>query len=125
MTDVGYLVLVYLHQYQHEQVQDGNRTAGESQTEDSVNKDSEEYFGENISDFEVETWETVEHEGDPVQRRAVTLDGVTAVSVPEKPAEDDDPDLPGRTIQVRTGGGETFVPQVEIVEVQDHNPDEA
>jgi hypothetical protein len=116
-------MLVYLHQYKHEEVAfDDNRTTGESQTEDSVNKDSEEYFGENISDFDVETWETVDHDGDPIQRRALTLGDVTAISVPQDPAEDDDPDLPGRTTQIRTGGGERFIPQVDIVEVQDENP---
>jgi hypothetical protein len=116
-------MLVYLHQYQHEQVQDGNRTTGESQTEDSVNKDAEEYFGENMSNLDVETWETVEHDGDPIQRRTVTLEAA-AVSVPQNPAEDDDPDLPGRTLQIRTGDGQTFVPQAKIVEVEDHNPDD-
>lgn len=117
-------MLVYLHQYQHEQVEDGNRTAGESQTEDSVDKDPEEYFDENTNDLDVDTWETVEHEGDPIQRRTVTFQAA-AVSVPQEPADDDDPDLPGRTLQVRTGDGETFVPQARIVEVEDHNPDEA
>ncbi|WP_254544144.1 hypothetical protein [Halomarina pelagica] len=112
-------MFVHVYQYQHEQVQDGRRTAGESQTEDSVNKDAEEYFGESMADLDVETWETVEYEGDPIQRRALTLDDVVAVSVPREPADDDDPDLPGRTLQVRTGGGETFIPQAEIVEVQD------
>lgn len=117
-------MLVYLYQYQHEQVEEGNRTAGESQTEDSVAHDDEEYFGEDVSEMDAETWETVEHEGDPVQRRSITLEGVVAVSVPRQPAEDDDPALPGRTLQIRMGGGETFVPQAEIVEVQDQNPAE-
>ncbi|WP_458204505.1 hypothetical protein [Haladaptatus sp. NG-SE-30] len=118
-------MLVHVHQYQHEQVEDGNRTAGESQTEDSVNKDTEEYFGTSMSDFDVEIWETVEHEDDPIQRRSITIDEVVALSVPEEPADDDDPDLPGQTIQIRTGGEEQFIPQAEIVEVQDANPDEA
>ncbi|WP_129113518.1 hypothetical protein [Halegenticoccus tardaugens] len=112
-------MLVYLYQYKHEEVEDGNRTAGESQTEDSVDKDSEEYFGEDMSDLAVETWETVERDGDPIQRRTITLDEVVAISVPEELADDDDPDLPGRTTQIRTGGGERFIPQVEILEVQE------
>jgi len=120
-------MLVHLHQYQHEQVEDGNRTAGESQTEDSVNPESEEYFGDDMDDLapDAEAWETVEHDGDPVQRRTITIDEVVAISVPQEPTEDDDPALPGRTTQIRTGGDETFVPQVEIVEVQDGNPDES
>ena len=117
-------MLASLYQHKHEEVADENRTAGESQTEDSVNKDAEEYFGTNMDDLDVETWATVEYEGDPIQRRTVVLDDVVAISVPEEPAEDDDPDLPGQTIQVRTGGGEEFVSQAEIVEVQDAAPDE-
>ncbi|MDL5362483.1 hypothetical protein [Halalkalicoccus sp. NIPERK01] len=118
-------MLVHLHQYKHEEVDfDDNRTTGESQTEDSVNKDSEEYFGENIQDFDVETWETVEYEGDPIQRRTLTIGGVAAVSVPQDENEEDDPDLPGRTIQIRTGGGQEFVEQAVFVEAQDENPDQ-
>lgn len=113
-------MLAYLHQYQHEQVEDTNRTAGESQTEDSVNKDSEEYFGANIESFEAETWETVEYDGDPVQRRSVTVGDVTAVSARQ---ESDDPSLPGQQVQVRMAGGEEeFVEQAVIVEVQDEQP---
>ncbi|WP_306056383.1 hypothetical protein [Natronococcus wangiae] len=116
-------MLVHFHQYKHEEVQfDDNRTTGESQTEDSVDKEPEEYFGESIDDFDVATWETVEHEGDPIQRRDVTINGVTAVSVPEQPTDEDDPDLPGRTIQLRMGGGIEYFDQAAIVEVQDEEP---
>ena len=116
-------MLVDLKQYKHEEVQfDDNRTTGESQTEDTVDKDSEEYFGENIDTFDAETWETTEYEGDPIQRRYVTIGGVTAVSVPQEPTDEDDPDLPGRTIQLRMGGGIEHLEQAEIVEVQDENP---
>lgn len=116
-------MLVHLHQYKHEEVAfDDNRTAGESQTEDAVNKDSEEYFEENIEKFGVDTWETVEYEGDPVQRRTVSISGVTAVSVPQDSTEEDDPDLPGRTIQFRFGGGIEFLDQAVFVEAQDEEP---
>lgn len=116
-------MLVHLHQYKHEEVEfDDNRTTGESQTEDSVNKDSEEYFGENIEKFDADTWETVEYEGDPIQRRTLTLDGVTAVSVPQDSNDEDDSDLPGRTIQLRLGGGQEFVEQSVFVEAQDNAP---
>jgi hypothetical protein len=116
-------VFVNLKQYKHEEVQfDDNRTTGESQTEDTVNKDAEEYFGEDMDEFDVETWETVEYEDDPIQQRYVTIGGVTAVSVPQEPTDEDDPDLPGRTIQLRMGGGIEHLEQAEIVEVQDDNP---
>ncbi|MFC6718155.1 hypothetical protein ACFQGT_11000 [Natrialbaceae archaeon GCM10025810] len=119
-------MLVHLRQYKHEEVQfDDNRTTGESQTEDSVNPESEEYFGEDLEELDVETWETVEHEGDPVQRRSVTMEGVTAVSVPEQPTDEDDPDLPGRTLQLRLGGGIEYLEQAEIVEIQDLSPEES
>ena len=117
-------MLVNLTQYKHEEVDfDDNRTTGESQTEDSVDKDSEEYFARDIEEFDVETWETVEYEGDPIQQRYVTMSGVTAVSVPQNPTDEDDPDLPGRTIQLRMGGGIEYVEQAEIVEVQDEEPE--
>lgn len=117
-------MLVDLRQYKHEEVQfDDNRTTGESQTEDSLDTDSEEYFARDMEEFEVETWETVEHEGDPIQQRYLSLDGITAVSVPQEPTEEDDPDLPGRTIQIRAGGGIEHFRQAEVVEVQDENPE--
>ncbi|MFC4248642.1 hypothetical protein ACFOZ7_17215 [Natribaculum luteum] len=118
-------MLVHLQQYKHEEVQfDDNRTTGESQTEDTLDKDSEEYFGENIDRFDVVTWETIEHDGDPIQRRDVTIRGVTAVSVPKQPTDEDDPNLPGKTIQFRMGGGIEYLEQAKIVEVQDEEPAE-
>jgi hypothetical protein len=75
-----------------------------------------------MDEFDVETWETVEYEDDPIQQRYVTIGGVTAVSVPQEPTDEDDPDLPGRTIQLRMGGGIEHLEQAEIVEVQDDNP---
>lgn len=113
-------MLVQIRQYKHEEVQfDDNRTTGESQTEDTVNPDAEDYFGTDMDDLDIETWDTVEHEGDPIQRRSLTIDGVTAVSVPREPTDEDDPDLPGQTLQLRMGGGIENVAQAEIVEVQD------
>ncbi|WP_265110240.1 hypothetical protein [Halosolutus halophilus] len=117
-------MLVQLRQYKHEEVQfDDNRTTGESQTEDTVNPDSGEYFDKDFDEFDVETWETVDHEGDPIQRRSVTIDGVTAVSVPQDSIDEGDPDLPGQTIQVRMEGGIEQLDRAAIVEVQDENPE--
>lgn len=116
-------MLVHLTQYKHEEVQfDDNRTTGESQTEDAVNPDAADYFGADMDEFEVETWETVEHDGDPIQRRSVTVDGVTAVSAPRDSDTEDDSDLPGRTIQLRMEGERTSLEHAEIVEVQDETP---
>ncbi|EMA38335.1 hypothetical protein [Halobiforma nitratireducens] len=118
-------MLVHLRQYKHEEVQfDDNRTTGESQTEDSVDKGPEAYFGKNIDDFDLETWETIEYENDPIQRREVSVDGVTALSIPNEPTDADDPGLPGRTLQLRLGGGMEFLANAQLVEAQDGNPQE-
>lgn len=113
-------MLTYLHQYKHEEVDfDDNRTAGESQTEDAVDKDPEEYFGEDL-ELEADTWETIEYDGDPIQRREIEIDGVTAVSVPEDLATEDD--LPGRTVQVRVAGGVEHFDHAQVIEVEDPDP---
>lgn len=116
-------MLVDLYQYKHEEVQfDDERTTGESQTEDSLDKGSEEYFGEDIEEFDGDTWETVEYEGDPIQRREISVSGVTAVSVPRDSTEDDDSGLPGETVQLRMGGGVEYVERAVVVEAQDPDP---
>jgi hypothetical protein len=116
-------MLVDLYQYKHEEVQfDDNRTTGESQTEDTVDKGSQEYFGDDIDQFEGDTWETIEYEGDPIQRRELSISGVTAVSVPKGSADEDGDDLPGKTIQLRLGGGIEHVENAEFIEAQDPNP---
>ncbi|APX95271.1 hypothetical protein [Natronorubrum daqingense] len=112
-----------LTQYKHEEVQfDDNRTTGESQTEDSVNPDAEDYFGTEMDELGVETWETVEYEDDPIQRRSITVDGVTAISVSQESIDADEQDLPGRPIQLHVGAGTTTLEHAEIVEVQDETP---
>ncbi|SEQ93640.1 hypothetical protein [Natrinema salaciae] len=120
-------MLVQFRQYKHEEVQfDDNRTTGESQTEDAVNPEGEEYFGKDVAELDVETWETVEYEGDPIQRRSLTVDGVTAVSVPQDATDGDEDEsgLPGTTVQLRMEGGIESFERAAIVEVQDENPQE-
>ena len=122
-------MLVTLYQYKHEEVQfDDNRTTGESQTEDSVETDAESYFGDDL-DQEHTTWETVEYEGDPIQRRELSFEQVTALSAPtdeiDSAATDDDADdeaLPGSTYQVRIGGDSEYVANTVLVEAQDPDP---
>ena len=117
-------MLVHLRHYKHEEVDfDDNRTTGESQTEDAVDRESEEYFGEDL-DLSGTTWETVEYRGDPVQRREVELDGVTAVSLPENEEEQEEAsdDLPGETVQIRYGGGVEHLENAVLVEAEDANP---
>jgi len=118
-------VLVDLFQYKHEEVQfDDNRTTGESQTADTLDMDGEEYFGADIEEFEGDTWETVEYEGDPIQRREISVSGVTAVSVPADRTDEGDSDLPGTTVQLRLGGGVEHVENAVFVEAQDPNPEQ-
>ncbi|SFR69486.1 hypothetical protein [Halogeometricum limi] len=119
-------MLVRLHQYKHEAVQiDDNRTPGESQTADSIERDPEEYFGTEL-DVDAATWATVEYEDDPIQRREVTLDGVTAVSLPsDVGGSSDDPGLPGETVQVRHEGTIEEFENSRLVEATDSDPDEA
>lgn len=113
-------MLVHLQQYKREEVDiDDERTAGESQTEDAVDREPEEYFGGDL-DLSGATWETVEYRGDPVQRREVELDGVTAVSMPQD--QDTESDLPGRTVQIRYGGGVEHLENAELVEAEDADP---
>lgn len=114
-------MLVYLNQYKREEVDmDDNRTTGESQTEESVDPDPEEYFGEDL-DLGA-TWETAEYDGDPVQRREIEIDGVTAVSIPDRP-EGPDADLPGSTIQVRKEGAVEQFDHAVLVEAEDPDPE--
>lgn len=114
-------MLITLHQYKHEEVQfDDNRTTGESQTEDSVDKDPEQYFGEDV-DIDADVWETVEYEGSPIQRREISLDDVTAVSVPSN-LDGGDADLPGTTVQVRRDGGIEQLEHAVLVEAEDPEP---
>ncbi|WP_135820942.1 hypothetical protein [Halostella litorea] len=116
-------MIVDLYQYKHEEVQfDDNRTTGESQTEDSLDKGGEEYFGADVEEFEGDTWETVEYDGDPIQRREISVTGVTAVSVPADPTDEGDGDLPGSTVQLRLGGGVEHVEHAAVIEAQDPNP---
>lgn len=110
-------MLVHLDQYQHDDADDSVRSAGAVSPETSA----EDYFGS--ESVEAGEWERVDLDGETVLRRSSSHDGIAAVSVPEERADGDDPDLPGRTIQLRTAGGETrYVEQAVIVEVQDADP---
>ena len=115
-------VLLHLYQYTHEELQyDDNRTAGESQTEDAVDQDPESYFGEEL-DLDADTWETVEYDDSPVQRRELVFDDVTAVSRPADPGAED-PSLPGGPVQVRKEGSVEEFENTHIVEAEDPAPE--
>ena len=115
-------MLVHLHQYAHEELQyDDNRTSGEAQTEEGVDRDPESYFGEEL-DLDAATWETVEYDDAPVQRRELVFDDVTAVSRPADP-ETGDPSLPGGPLQVRRSGSVEEFENTHVVEAEDPTPD--
>lgn len=110
-------MLVYLNEYKHDE-------AGESvrEGEEVVDTDAEEYFGKDELGPE-DDWERVEHDGETILKKSSSHDGITAISIPEEDSDADDPDLPGRTIQLRKPGEDTFyVAQAEIVEAIDEDP---
>ena len=105
-------MLVYLHEYRPDDA--GNAREGEP-----LDLDSESYF--DVDDLTLDEWEYVRRDDRDLQRRSRQFDEVTAVSVPEGPADDDD-DLPGKTIQLRLDGGSEYVEHAELIEVQDASP---
>lgn len=113
-------MLTHLHQYKREEVDfEDNRTAGASQTEEGVDRDPKEYFGEDLG-LEADTWETVEYDGEPIQRREIEIDEVTAVSVTED--LETESDLPGKPVQIRRDGGVEQFDHAQVIEVEDPEP---
>ena len=111
-------MLVHFEQYQRDEADDAVRSAGDV----APDRDADDYFGKD--DLDAEEWERVTEDDETLLRRSVTIDEVTAVSVPqdEEDEEEADDDLPGETIQLRIGGTEEYVENARIVEVQDRNP---
>jgi hypothetical protein len=108
-------MLVYLHRYREE---DAEEAAGDHSVDDPPH-DSEGYF--DVDELETDAWERVDYDGRSVLRKVVTYDGVMAISVPQDYTESGD--LPGGTIQLRTQGGEEYVEQAVVFEVQDASPE--
>lgn len=106
-------MLVHLRQYDSDDATESVRSEGDVDPD----RDPEAYFGED--DLDAEEWERVTEDGRTLLRRPVSLDDVTAVSVPRESSDDD---LPGETLQIRVGGEERYVENAEIVEVQDRSP---
>ena len=106
-------MLVNLEQYQHDDADDEVRSEGDV----SPDRDADDYFGKD--DLAAEEWERVTEGDQTLLRRSMTLEEVTAVSVPREETHED---LPGMTIQIRKGGEEEYVDNARIVEVQDPNP---
>lgn len=110
-------MLVYLYEYRRD---DAGETVRHG--EEVVDTDAEEYFGTDEPGPD-EEWERIDAEGEVILRKASTHDDVAAVAMPEEEAESDDSGLPGRTLQIRTAGGDSyFVEQAEIVEAIDDDP---
>ena len=110
-------MLVYLHQYREDDAKETVRSG----TDVTPDTDESAYFG--VDDLDLDEWERIERDGRVLQRRAVEYDGVAAVSVPRDDGDGDgDEDLPGSTLQIRTGGGTEYVENAVIVEAQDADP---
>ncbi|WP_435180129.1 hypothetical protein [Halorussus sp. AFM4] len=106
-------MLVNLEQYQHDDADDAVRSGGDVDPD----RDADDYFG--TDDLDAEEWERVTEDGETLLRRSMTLEEVTAVSVPREQTHED---LPGVTVQIRKGGEEEYVDNARIVEVQDPDP---
>ena len=110
-------MLVYLNEYRKD---DASETVREG--EEVADTDSESYFGADDPGLE-DDWERIDYEGRTVLKKSSSHEEITAISVPEKGTEEDDPDLPGRTIQLRKPGEDTYyVRQAEIIEAIDEDP---
>lgn len=108
-------MLVYLHQYR-----EGDATGNKQRdVGDDVEHDSEEYF--NTDDLTADEWEQFDYKGKSLNRKVVEFEDVTAVSVPKDHLEEQD-DIPGVTIQIRTQGGQEYVENATIIEVTDPEP---
>jgi hypothetical protein len=105
-------MLVYLHQYRED---DANETV-RSDADVDPDVDEEEYF--DVDDLPLDEWERVERGDQVLQRRTLTYENVTAVSVPQESSDD----LPGRTLQLRKDAGTEYVENTVLVEAQDHDP---
>lgn len=106
-------MLVHFEQYRRDEADDAVRSEGDVDPD----RDAEDYFGKDH--LEAEEWERVTEGGETLLRRSVSIDEVTAVSVPR---EESDEDLPGKPIQLRIGGEEEHFENAELVEAQDRDP---
>jgi len=105
-------MLVYLHQYREADTTEAVLSGGDVDPE----TDKKGYF--DVEDLALEEWERVERDDRVLQRRAVEYDDVAAVSAPDRGGDD----LPGRTLQVRTGGTSEYVENAVLLEAQDSDP---
>jgi hypothetical protein len=106
-------MLVHLKQYKPDEADDTVRSEGDV----SPDRDSDDYFGED--DLDADEWERTTENGETYLQRSVSLNGVSALSIPEAAADED---VPGVTVQLRIDGEETYVDNAAIVEVQDSDP---
>lgn len=108
-------MFVHLRQYRQDEAKETVRSRGDV----SPDKDTDDYFGED--ELDVDSWERVTRDGETLLRRAVSIDGVAAVSRPKDGTEEDE-EVPGTTPQIRKDGGERYVEHAELVEAVDEDP---
>lgn len=105
-------MIVHLHQYR-----EGDAKQTVESGDEVVSQDTQEYFDQDELGPD-EGWNQFEHGDRIIQRRGVTYDSVTEISVPEDLGDSDDSDgLPGLDIQLVIDGGNEFVENARIVEV--------
>lgn len=103
-------MIVHLHQFR-----DGDAKTTVEHGEDVVGRDTQEYFDERDLGPD-EGWCQFEYRDRIIQRRELTYDDVTNVSLPEDSGEER-VDLPGMDVQLIVDGGNEFVENARIVEV--------
>jgi hypothetical protein len=104
-------VIVHLHQYR-----DGDAKTTVESGDEVVSQDTQEYFDTDELGPD-EGWNQFEHGDRIIQRRGVTYEGVTEISMPEELEESGD--VPGLDIQLIVDGTNEFVENARIVEVTD------
>ncbi|AUV81637.1 hypothetical protein C2R22_08195 [Salinigranum rubrum] len=103
-------MIVHVHQYR-----DGDAKTTVEQGDEVVSQDTQEYFDKDELGPD-EGWTQFEYGDRVIQRRGVTYDDVTSVSLPEELGEEGG-DLPGTDVQFIVEGGNEFVENVRIVEI--------
>jgi hypothetical protein len=105
-------VIGHVHQYR---AGDAKKTVDCG--DQAVGRDTREYFDQDELGHDG-GWNQFEHDDRIIQRRGVTYDSVTEISVPEELGDPDDSDnLPGLNVQLISDGGNEFVENVRVVEV--------
>lgn len=122
-------MIVYLHQYRTYRADEEFKSEDDSDADaqidtgeggDPANQDSEEYFNKDELGPE-EEWEKVSYGDRFLERRPLTYENVTRVSVPRDVEEPSD--TPGETIQLNIDAETMYVEDAVLIELTDEDPE--